>query len=51
MKINGLSVHPGYAFGQMKMQDFFAVEFAQMLPANETPATTKGFEGFSFNGN
>ena len=22
VKINGLSVHPGYAFGQMKMQDF-----------------------------
>ncbi len=23
-----------------------AAEFAQMLPANETPSTTKGFEGF-----
>lgn len=46
VKINGLSVHPGYAFGQMKNAGLLAVEFAQMLPANETPATTKGFEGF-----
>ena len=46
VKINGLSVHPGYAFGQMKNAGLLASEFAQMLPANETPATTKGFEGF-----
>lgn len=46
VKIYGLSVHPGYAFGQMKNAGLLAVEFAQMLPANETPATTKGFEGF-----
>lgn len=46
VKINGLSVHPGYAFGQMKNAGLLAAEFALMLPANETPATTKGFEGF-----
>lgn len=46
VKIKGLSVHPGYAFGQMKNAGLLAAEFAQMLPENETPATTKGFEGF-----
>jgi tripeptide aminopeptidase len=30
----------------MKNAGLLASEFAQMLPANETPATTKGFEGF-----
>ncbi len=46
VKIHGLSVHPGYAFGKMVNAALLAAEFAQMLPANETPATTKGFEGF-----
>lgn len=46
VKIHGLSVHPGYAFGKMVNAGLLAAEFVQMLPANETPATTKGFEGF-----
>lgn len=46
VKIHGLSVHPGYAYGKMVNAALLAAEFAQMLPANETPATTKGFEGF-----
>lgn len=46
VKIHGLSVHPGYAFGKMVNASLLAVEFAAMLPANETPSTTKGFEGF-----
>ncbi|WP_187478456.1 peptidase T [Amniculibacterium sp. G2-70] len=46
VKIHGLSVHPGYAFGKMVNAGLLAAEFAQMLPANETPATTKGFDGF-----
>ncbi|QIY91672.1 peptidase T [Chryseobacterium gallinarum] len=46
VKIHGLSVHPGYAYGKMINAALLAAEFAQMLPANETPATTKGFEGF-----
>ena len=46
VKIHGLSVHPGYAFGKMKNAGLLAAEFIQMLPANETPATTKGFDGF-----
>lgn len=46
VKIHGLSVHPGYALGKMKNAGLLAAEFIQMLPANETPATTQGFEGF-----
>lgn len=46
VKIHGLSVHPGYAFGKMKNAGLMAAEFVKMLPENETPATTKGFEGF-----
>ncbi|MBB4806843.1 tripeptide aminopeptidase [Chryseobacterium defluvii] len=46
VKIHGLSVHPGYAYGKMVNAALLAAEFAQMLPPNETPATTKGFEGF-----
>ena len=46
VKINGLSVHPGYAFGKMINAGLLAAEFIQSLPPNETPATTKDFEGF-----
>lgn len=46
VKIHGLSVHPGYAFGKMVNAGLLAAEFALTLPANETPATTRGFEGF-----
>jgi tripeptide aminopeptidase len=46
VKIHGLSVHPGYAYGKMVNAGLLAAEFIQMLPANETPATTKGFDGF-----
>ena len=46
VKIHGLSVHPGYAYGKMINAGLLAAEFVQMLPETETPATTKGFEGF-----
>ncbi len=46
VKIQGLSVHPGYSFGKMLNAGLVASEFINSLPANETPATTKGFEGF-----
>lgn len=46
VKIHGLSVHPGYAYGKMVNASLLAAEFVKMLPENETPATTKGFEGF-----
>ncbi|QCX53035.1 peptidase T [Elizabethkingia sp. JS20170427COW] len=46
VKIHGLSVHPGYSFGKMVNAGLLAAEFIQSLPANETPATTVGYEGF-----
>lgn len=46
VKIHGLSVHPGYAFGKMVNASLLAAEFVQMLPENETPSTTVEFEGF-----
>lgn len=46
VKIHGLSVHPGYAIGKMVNASLLAAEFINMLPENETPSTTKGFEGF-----
>ncbi len=44
--IKGISVHPGYAKGKMVNANALAAEFAQMLPANETPETTEGYQGF-----
>ncbi|WP_143882928.1 peptidase T [Chryseobacterium binzhouense] len=46
VKIHGLSVHPGYAFGKMVNASLLAAEFIQSLPTNEIPSTTKGFDGF-----
>ncbi|MDO4224534.1 MAG: peptidase T [Bergeyella zoohelcum] len=46
VKIHGLSVHPGYSFGKMVNAGLLAAEFIGMLPANETPSTTRGYEGF-----
>lgn len=46
VQIHGLSVHPGYAYGKMVNASLLAAEFIKMLPENETPSTTKGFEGF-----
>ncbi len=46
VKTHGLSVHPGYSFGKMLNAGLVASEFINSLPANETPSTTKGFEGF-----
>ena len=44
--IKGVSVHPGYAKGKMVNANRLAAEFASMLPADETPETTEGYEGF-----
>src|SRR5690606_4116524 len=46
VKIHGLRVHPGYAFGQMVNASLLAAEFIKMLPENATPSNTKGFDGF-----
>lgn len=44
--INGCSVHPGYAKDKMLNAGRIATELVGMLPANETPETTEGYEGF-----
>lgn len=44
--INGISVHPGYAKGKMINANRLACEFAMMMPSDETPETTEGYEGF-----
>ena len=46
INIKGVSVHPGYAKGKMINASLLATEFAAMLPADETPETTEGYEGF-----
>ncbi len=44
--IHGVSVHPGYAKGKMINANRVATELARMMPENETPETTEGYEGF-----
>ena len=44
--INGRNVHPGSAKGKMINSMLIAEEFMSMLPKNETPSTTEGYEGF-----
>ena len=46
IQINGCSVHPGYAKGKMINAGRVATELVQMLPQDETPETTEGYEGF-----
>ena len=44
--IKGVSVHPGYAKGKMVNASRLAAEFVALLPGNETPEETEGYEGF-----
>ena len=44
--IKGVSVHPGYAKNKMVNASVLATEFAQLLPADERPETTEGYQGF-----
>ena len=44
--INGRNVHPGYAKGKMLNSMRVAAEFINMLPKNEVPECTSGYEGF-----
>ncbi|MBR1621304.1 MAG: peptidase T [Prevotella sp.] len=46
VNIKGVSVHPGYAKGKMINASLVAMEFAKLLPADQTPETTEGYEGF-----
>lgn len=44
--ITGKSVHPGSSKGLMVNAGLIACEFNSMLPQNETPSQTEGYEGF-----
>lgn len=44
--VNGRSVHPGYAKDKMINAARVATELTQMLPQDETPETTEGYQGF-----
>ena len=44
--INGSSVHPGYAKDKMKNAILIANQLIALLPANEVPEHTDGYEGF-----
>ncbi len=55
ISIQGLNVHPGTAKNRMKNSMHIALELEGMLPGNEKPEYTDGYEGFyhlmEFNGN
>lgn len=55
INIKGKSVHPGYAKNIMVNACFAANQICNMLPENETPSDTEGYEGYfhvsSINGN
>ncbi|MEA5083391.1 MAG: peptidase T [Lachnospiraceae bacterium] len=46
ININGLNVHPGSAKGIMKNAALIGTKLAALLPADETPSKTSGYEGF-----
>ena len=46
VQVKGLNVHPGYAKNKMVNSLLVANEFVAMLPADEVPAATEGYEGF-----
>lgn len=46
IRIKGKNVHPGSAKNVMKNAALIGTEIASLLPERETPAKTKGYEGF-----
>ena len=42
----GVSIHPGSAKDKMKNAQLMAMDFNSLLPADQIPATTEGYEGF-----
>ncbi len=46
VRLRGVSVHPGYAKGKMVNANSLAAEFVSLLPKDETPETTDGYQGF-----
>lgn len=54
VKINGCNVHPGYAKGKMLNSILIGMELNSLLPVEQRPEYTEGYEGFfhitGFNG-
>ena len=46
VKIVGKSIHPGSAKGKMINSQLIAMEFNAMLPQDQLPSLTEGYEGF-----
>jgi len=46
IKIKGRIVHPGYAKGKLVNSMYYATKFISMVPLDETPEKTEGYEGF-----
>ena len=46
VRIHGVNIHPGSAKNKMRNACLIAMEFNAMLPPQETPACTEGYEGF-----
>jgi len=44
--IKGKNVHPGYAYNKMVNSTLVANNFINQLPKNQTPASTKGRQGY-----
>lgn len=42
----GVSIHPGSAKDKMKNAQLMAMDFNSLLPCDQTPAKTEGYEGF-----
>lgn len=45
--VHGVNIHPGSAKNKMRNSQLIAMEFFSMLPANERPEYTEGYEGFT----
>lgn len=46
VNVNGIIIHPGSAKNKMKNAALLVAEFMSMMPKNEIPACTEGYEGF-----
>ncbi len=46
LDFTGFNIHPGEAKDRMKNAALIAAEFAGLLPADEIPAKTEGYQGF-----
>ena len=46
VNIHGRNIHPGYAKGKMKNAMLIGMEFNSLLPVEQRPEYTEGYEGF-----